>query len=104
MKDYCISSNNAKEFGTSSVGEYKKYANEIAKAVRKNNSNVQIYIRTAWPKDDKCRDSNMKKMKTNAISVAKDIKSTMIDDIHTIYKVVREKALTGDEKQVKFGS
>ena len=34
--------------------------------------------------------------------VALYLQSKMIDDIHTIYKVVREKALTGDEKQVKL--
>ncbi|ENB9404671.1 hypothetical protein ACTFOJ_05875 [Bacillus cereus group sp. MYBK77-1] len=34
--------------------------------------------------------------------VALYLQSKIVNDIHTIYKVVREKALTGDEKQVKL--
>ncbi|MBT2667332.1 hypothetical protein J7J00_17790 [Bacillus sp. ISL-4] len=37
-----------------------------------------------------------------ATLVALYLQSKMINDIHAIYQVVREKALTGDDKQVKL--
>ncbi|AFU12226.1 hypothetical protein MC28_0804 [Bacillus thuringiensis MC28] len=45
---------------------------------------------------------NWEKTPEYANLVALYLQSKMIDDIHIIYKVVREKALTGDEKQVKL--